>query len=205
MSLLDLLLGLIIGTSIVAGFMAGFARVGIGFCAAIIGVVFGFWFYNRPAAWFHTFIGSPIVSNVLGFLVVFWAILILGAIVAKIVSSVFKMTGLSWLDRLLGAAFGFVRGAVIGVGFVAVLLAFAPKPLPNWMVTSALLPYAIDASNMFASLAPSALKDAFNVGVAEIHKDWEEQLKRSHHKKGEPGKGEPEPEPKRLGGDKEVI
>ena len=183
MSLLDILLVLIIGTSVVAGFVAGFARVGIGFCAAIAGVVFGFWYYNTPAAWFHKYITSPYVSNVLGFLVVFWAMLAIGAIIARIVSKVFKWTGLSWIDRLLGAAFGFVRGAVIAVGFVAVLMAFAPKPLPNWMVTSALLPYAIDGSNLFASIAPGGVKDAFNEGMQEIRKDWEEELKRARGRK----------------------
>jgi len=194
-SLLDLLLVLIVGSSIVAGFIAGFARVGIGFCAAVAGLVFGFWFYNAPAAWFHKYIHSQALSNVLGFLVVFWAILVVGAIVAKLVSALFKWTGLSWLDRLLGAAFGLVRGAVIGVGFVAVLLAFAPRPLPNWMVTSRLLPYAVDASNLVSSLAPADLKEAFRQGMEEIRKDWDEEVKKSQRKKSEP---------KRLG-DKELI
>jgi len=184
-SLLDLLLALIIVSSVMAGFVAGFARVGIGFCATVAGIVFGFWYYETPAAWIHKYLSSQTVSNVLGFLVILWAVLLVGALVAKIVASLFKMTGLSWLNRLLGAAFGFVRGALIGVAFVAVLLAFAPKPLPNWMVNSLLLPYAIDASDLCASIAPAALKDAFREGVEEIHKDWEEQLKKAKRKKGE--------------------
>ena len=185
MSLLDLLLGLIILSSIIAGFSAGFARVGIGFCATIAGIIFGFWYYETPAAWIHKTISSQTVSNVAGFLVILWAVLLVGALVAKIVASLFKMTGLSWLNRLLGAAFGFVRGALIGVAFVAVLLAFAPKPLPNWMVNSVLLPYAIDASDICASIAPAALKDAFREGMQEVRKDWEEELKKAKRKKGE--------------------
>ncbi len=184
MSLLDLLLGLIIVSSVMAGFVAGFARVGIGFCATVAGIVFGFWYYETPAAWIHKYLSSQTVSNVLGFLVVLWAVLLVGSLVAKIVAGLFKMTGLSWLNRLLGAAFGFVRGALIGVAFVAALLAFAPKPLPNWMVNSLLLPYAIDASDLCASIAPAALKDAFREGVEEIRKDWDEQLKKAKRKKG---------------------
>jgi len=184
-SLLDLLLGLIILSSIIAGFSAGFARVGIGFCATIAGIIFGFWYYETPAAWIHKTISSQTVSNMAGFLVILWAVLLVGALVAKVVASLFKMTGLSWLNRLLGAAFGFVRGALIGVAFVAVLLAFAPKPLPNWMVNSVLLPYAIDASDICASIAPAALKDAFREGMQEVRKDWEEELKKAKRKKGE--------------------
>lgn len=179
MNLLDLLLGLIVVLSIATGFAGGFARVGIGFCAAVIGVLGGLWFYATPAAWFHKFIHSEMLSNVLGFTVVFWAVLLAGTIVGAMVSKIFRMTGLSWLDRLLGAAFGLVRGVVIGVAFVAVLLAFSPRPLPNWMVGSALLPYAVDASDLFASLAPADLKQAFRNSVEEIRKDWEEELKKT--------------------------
>jgi membrane protein required for colicin V production len=185
LSLLDLLLGLIVISSVMAGFVAGFARVGIGFCATLAGIVFGFWYYEIPAAWIHKLIESQTVSNVLGFLVILWALLLVGALLAKLVAVVFKMTGLSWLNRLLGAAFGFARGALIGVAFVAVLLAFAPKPLPNWMVNSKLLPYAIDASDLCASIAPAAVKDAFRAGMQELRQDWEDQLKKAKRKKGQ--------------------
>ena len=49
MNLLDLLLSVIIGISVATGFMAGFARVGVGFIASISGLFFGFWYYNVPA------------------------------------------------------------------------------------------------------------------------------------------------------------
>jgi len=111
MSLLDILLVLIIGSSVLLGFMSGFAKVGIGFIATICGILFGFWFYAMPAAWFHGFITSTTICNVLGFVVVFLVFELLGALIAKIVSKVLKWTGLSFFDRLLGAAFGFVLAA----------------------------------------------------------------------------------------------
>lgn len=190
MSLLDLLLGLIVGLSILAGFAAGFARVGIGFIAAVAGLLCGFWFYGVPAAWINRYIHSQTASNLLGFFIVFSAFLALGALVGKLLSKLFKWTGLSWLDRLLGAGFGFLRGALIAVVFVAVLLAFTPKPLPHWMVSSRLLPYAIDGSNLCASLAPNALKQGFRDGMREIRKEWDEQLKKSRRKNDtkEPGR-----------------
>ena len=51
MNLLDLLLAVILGISVATGFMAGFARVGVGFIASISGLIFGFWYYNVPATW----------------------------------------------------------------------------------------------------------------------------------------------------------
>jgi membrane protein required for colicin V production len=187
MSLLDVVIGLILLASIVAGWSAGFARVGIGFAAAVAGMVFGFWFYQTPAAWIHRYVSSTSASNFLGYFAIFLGCLLLGAILAKFVSMLFRWTGFSWLDRLLGAGFGAIRGAFIACAFVAVLLAFTPKPMPNWMVTSKLLPYAAEASNTFASIAPVALKNAFREGLTEIRKDWDEEVKRSQRKR-EPAK-----------------
>lgn len=182
MSLLDLLVLIVVGSSVVAGVAAGFARVGIGFLAAILGVVFGFWFYGLPAEWVHRYVHSAAISNLIGFLLVFWVILAIGALIAKVTSKLFKWTGLSWFDRLLGGAFGLVRGALIAVVMIAVLLAFTPKPMPNWMVQSQVLPYAIEASNVIASLAPNTIKTALRESMLELRRLWEEQLLQSREK-----------------------
>ena len=182
-NLFDILLVIVVGASVVAGFMAGFARVGIGFIAAVSGLLFGFWFYGIPAAWIHRYVHSVTISNLLGFFVVFWGFCAVGSLLAKLLARLFKWSGLTWLDRLMGGAFGFIRGGLIAIAFISVLLAFTPKPLPNWMVDSQVLPYAIDASNMCAALAPKAIKDAFRESMLDVRKAWEDQLKKKPKKK----------------------
>ena len=200
MSLLDVIILLVIGISVVTGWRTGIARVAIGFLAAAMGVVAGFWFYGTPAAWVRAYIHSATASNVIGFLLVFWGFLLAGALVGRAFSKLFKWTGLSWLDRLAGGAFGLVRGALITVALVAVLMAFTAKPLPNWMVDSKLLPYATGASNALAALAPHAIKAAFQESLFEIRKLWDEQI-RINGEKLEAlkagGKRKSEPEKKR--------
>ena len=186
MSFLDLVLIAIVGGSVVSGFLAGFARAGIGFLAAITGVLFGFWFYGVPATWVHQFVNSVAVSNLVGFLVVFIACVVLGGLIGKLLATLFKWTGLSWLDRLMGAGFGFVRGGLAAVAFVSVLLAFTPRPVPAWMTGSFLLPYAIDTSNILASLAPRALKDPVRDTVREIRQAWDDQVRKSQRREKEP-------------------
>ncbi len=46
---IDLLLLVVIGISVLTGFAAGFARVGVGFIAMIVGLFGGFWFYGIVA------------------------------------------------------------------------------------------------------------------------------------------------------------
>jgi membrane protein required for colicin V production len=183
MNLLDLLLVVIVGVSIATGFMAGFARVGVGFIASVSGLLFGFWYYNVPAVWIREhWTMSANAANMLGFFVVFLMFLSAGAMIGKLLAKLFKWTGLGWLDRLLGGAFGLVRGALMAVITVAVIMAFTPKPLPTWMVGSEVLPYVLDASNFVSKLAPNAVKEAFRDSMFEIRKLWEEELRKKHQK-----------------------
>jgi membrane protein required for colicin V production len=185
-TLFDFLVVIILGASIAAGFTAGFVRVGIEFMAAIFGVLCGFWYYGRAAAWVHKYVQSMTVSNLLGFFLIFFAFLLLGALVGKLLARLFRAIGLGWLDRVLGAALGFVRGSLIVVALVAVAIAFVPKPMPNWIVNSKSLPYAIDGSHAISQLAPEGIKDAFRDSMLEIRQTWRERFQKAR-KKLEPG------------------
>jgi membrane protein required for colicin V production len=195
MSVLDILLMAMVGGSVAAGFFAGFSRAAIGLVAVIGGIVFGLWFYGIPAAWARQALRSEAAANVLGFLAVFLAFQVAGAVLGKILAKLFKWTGLTFLDRLTGAAFGLVRGALVAVALVAVLMAFAGRPVPGWMAGSRLLPYAIDAADVCAAIAPKALKDAFGETMAAVREGWKERVRdaqKQREREGEP-KSAPKP------------
>jgi membrane protein required for colicin V production len=122
------------------------------------------------------YVSSRGVANLIGFLLVFGAFVLAGALVGRILANLFKWVGLSWLDRLLGAAFGFVRGAVIAVALVTVILAFAPVPPPPSIVQSKTLPYVIDTSSVLAAVTPHEVKDAFRETKEKVKKMWEDHV-----------------------------
>jgi len=68
---IDLVLLIVIGASVLAGFDAGFARVGIGFAAMIVGLFGGFWFYGIVAAYVLDYVNSRAIANLIGFFVIF--------------------------------------------------------------------------------------------------------------------------------------
>ncbi len=138
---IDILLVLVIGFSVLSGFTAGFARVGVGFIATILGIFLGFWCYGIAAAYVLDYVSSRAIANLIGFFAVFIGVVLIGAVIGRLLAKLFKWIGLSWLDRLLGAGFGFLRGVVIAVALVTVLLAFAPSPPPRSVVDSKLMPY----------------------------------------------------------------
>jgi membrane protein required for colicin V production len=178
---IDILLLLVIAFSILSGLMAGFARVGIGFIATILGILFGFWCYGIVAAYFLDYVSSRAIANLIGFFLIFIVISVLGAIVGRILAGFFKWAGLSWFDRLLGGAFGVVRGVIIVVAMVTVLMAFAPSPPPRSVVDSRLMPSLAGVSDFFAALTPHEIKDAFRDAREKAEKAWSE---RPRHESG---------------------
>ena len=174
MNWVDVLLLLVIGLSVASGFGSGFARVGIGFIAAVFGIVCGFWFYGVAAAYVLDYVSSRAIANLVGFFVIFLIIVVLGAIVGRILAKFFKWVGLSWFDRLLGGGFGLLRGVVIAIALVTVLLAFAPSPPPHSVTDSKLMPYVIDASNILSDITPREIKDSFQDTKDKVKRIWSE-------------------------------
>lgn len=174
MSWIDVVLALVIGCSVLAGFSVGFARVGVGFAALIVGMFCGFWFYGIVASYFIDYVSSRAIANLIGFFVILAGVLIVGAILGRILAKLFKWVGLSWLDRLLGGAFGLVRGFVIAAAMTTVLLAFAPTPPPSSVVDSRMLPYVINVSGVLAVLTPREIKDQFSATKGRVKSLWSE-------------------------------
>lgn len=181
MNWIDWLLLLVAGCSVLAGFKAGFARAAVGFIATILGIFCGFWFYGIAAAHVLDYVSSRAVANLIGFFVIFAGVLMLGAMVGHILAKLFKWAGLSWLDRLLGGAFGLVRGAVIAVALVTVLMAFSPSPPPYSVADSKWMPYFASISNILAAMTPREIKDNFRETKEKAEKLW------SDHRADVPG------------------
>ena len=59
------------------------------------------------------------------------------------------------LDRILGAAFGFVRGLLIGVALIVGVTAFAPQS--GWVEGSRLSSYFLGAAHAVSFVVPHSL------------------------------------------------
>ena len=176
MNYLDYLLLGILAISVAGGFMGGFARVGIGFIATVCGIVFGFWFYGVPSAFLRRHLSSHTAADLIGFFTVFLLFVLAGSLLGWLLAKLFKKIGLTWLDRLLGAAFGLVRGAILLAAFVTVIMAFTPKPPPRTLVESRVVRYFVGVSEAMAAVAPRELSDSFHEAVRQIRKIWSEHV-----------------------------
>jgi membrane protein required for colicin V production len=182
MNWLDLLLILILAASIASSFARGFTREVIGLAAAVAGLLCGLWFYRMAGSAVRTYVGSPEAANLIGFLLIFALALVIGWILSVLAGMAMKVVGLSWLDRLMGAAFGVARGVIISVALITAIVAWAPgrdaKSPPQAVVQSRLAPYLIDAAHAASMAAPKELRDEFARRYEQVKRIWESALKR---------------------------
>ncbi len=173
MNAIDIILVLLVGISVLAGFMSGFSRLIVGLAATVAGIFLGFWFYGLVAAPLLPFVSRPEIANAIGFLVILGACIMLGAVLGRALAALFKWTGLSWVDRFLGGVAGFVRGAIVAVALMTVVLAFVPNPPPQTLIDSRFLPYVMRSAAVLAELTPRELKDAIIGTQSKIHDIWD--------------------------------
>jgi len=191
MNWLDIVLVLIVGISIAASFRKGLSRELIGLVSVFVALLAGTWLYGLAGGWLQPYVSSRPVANFAGFFIVFFGVLVLGAVVSYAVGRALRVTGLSFFDHVLGAGFGLVRGTLIGVALILGIMAFSTgdRP-PESVVQSRTAPYVVDAARLFASMAPHELKEGFRKSYTEVKSAWERTLrsapdgdKRAHERK----------------------
>jgi len=113
--------------SIAISLLHGLAREMVSLGVWVGGFILATLFGSHVAGFLPESMG-PLLSALVGFLIVFGVVLIVGWIVGLALSSAVRASGLGPADRALGSVFGLVRGLIIVL--VVVLLA-GLTPLPR--------------------------------------------------------------------------
>jgi membrane protein required for colicin V production len=87
------------------------------------------WFAPDVGLWLPMQGAAPAIRYAAGFVLVFVATIFVGGIVAFVFKKLVAAVGLSPADRLLGAGFGVVRGAVM---LLAITVVVGMTPLRTW-------------------------------------------------------------------------
>ena len=173
-TLLDWFVVAILAYSIVMSAVRGFVREVLGLVTVVSALFLAAWFYDELAGVFKDVVTSENIALFFGFSIIFAGVLIVGFTAIWLVYRVMKVAHVEWFDRILGGAFGFVRGwliaAVIFLGFTA--FGIRADAVRN----SELSPYFLAGSRAVASMTPFDLKARFMVGYEEVERWWAENL-----------------------------
>jgi membrane protein required for colicin V production len=182
MNWLDVILLLILAACVIGSFRKGLSRSVIHLVSVVLAILLGAWFYGTAASYIEPYLSSRTAANLGGFLLVFCAVLLLGGIVSWIVGKFLRVTGLSFVDHLLGAGFGLLRGTLVAVALIMGVMAFSKDDKPPQAVTeSRLAPYVSQAARVFAAMAPRDLKEGFRKTYSQAKDVWSHTKKNGIH------------------------
>jgi membrane protein required for colicin V production len=161
-SILDWLILLIILLSVLQAIAQGFFYEFFSLAGVIVGYLLAAWEYPRAAAWFAPHVNSQWAADIAGFFAIFFIVVLLAGVLGRIARWAIHGVGLRWFDRLLGAAFGFLRGAVVSTVVVLALAAFAPQ----WggLQQSRIAPFLLVSGRALIWAAPAELRQRFREG-----------------------------------------
>ncbi len=178
MNWLDIVLGLVVLASVFSSIRQGLTREIIGLGSTVLALVLAIWFYGTAGSMLMPYVSTRAVANFAGFVLILAGVLLAGSIIGWAAGKILKVTGLSFVDRLLGSVFGLVRGLIIAVAIVTAIVAFAPgmkeDTPPSSVAESRLAPYVIDAGHVLAAIAPKELKELFGKHYDAVKKLWKD-------------------------------
>jgi membrane protein required for colicin V production len=155
-----LLIGILLA-SVVAGLAQGFVKIVIGSMALIVGFFFASWFHGVAGGWLEPWVQSKAAASFIGFVLIFGGMVVLGSLIAWVIQRIFKVVGLNWIDRLVGGAFGAVRGILVLAITALLVSAFFPKRMPAAVSHSQLAPYVFNVSRVLSEMTPYEIKNGF--------------------------------------------
>jgi membrane protein required for colicin V production len=163
MSIADWIIIGFLAFSVTGAAIEGFFREAFGLAGLVAGYLLAAWQYQRLANWFAPHLKSPWVGEIAGFLIIFFAVLMVAGFAGRIARWAMKKAGLSAIDRILGALLGLLRGVLVVAIVLTAVAAFAPAA--EWLEGSQLAPYFLVGGRAAIWVAPSELRHRFYQGL----------------------------------------
>jgi len=169
-TMIDWLIVLVIVSSVIVSWFKGFFRELFGLLTVVVAVLLAAWLYRLVGGAFKDVVRTENIALFLGFSLIFVVTLLAGFVIIWLVTRFMKFAKVEWADRLLGAAFGFIRGWVICAAVLLALTAFEIQT--DRLKNSVLAPYFLPGSRVIAVLTPYEIKAKFLVGYRALERWW---------------------------------
>jgi membrane protein required for colicin V production len=170
MTVLDYFVLILVTGSIAMGATRGIIKSALSVISALVGLLVAAQVYPYAAVLFSGIVSTARAANLLGFVTVFLLVLVGGSLLARWLRGGIKRTRLGWLDQLLGAGFGLLRGWLVCSVIYLVLTAFPIKL--EAVERAAFAPVLLEGTRVIAYLTSRDLRERFMNGYATIQAMW---------------------------------
>jgi membrane protein required for colicin V production len=173
MTAADWLIVAVVLLCIISAAVDGFFAELLSMAGLVVGYIIAAWKYPGLSDWFMTFLKNAWLADIVSFLIIFFVILLVFNIAARLARKLMKAAGLSGFDRFMGALLGVVKGVLVVTVVLMGMTAFTPTS--TMLKRSVLAPYFLVVGRAAVWVAPGDLRARFNEGLEFLHRapqDW---------------------------------
>src|SRR5271170_5017249 len=170
---IDWLIAAILVLSVLGAARNGFFVEAFSLAGVVLGLLIASWNFQRLMPWVAQLVHTTAIAEAICFLAIALAIMVIAGLVGRALHWSAHSIGLGWLDRLVGAGFGFLKGCVVVTLGIMALAAFFPRS--GWLDHSQLAPYFLSAAHTTTAVTPADLGNRIRDGVKIIRDaqpDW---------------------------------
>ncbi|MEG2173215.1 MAG: CvpA family protein [Desulfovibrionaceae bacterium] len=135
--------------------LRGLIRGFVAEVAGVVAIIGGLWYARRSfmmVADYLTFIPDPTWRQIVAYVLIFLAIMLLVGIIARILRKVLEFSFVAWVDKLAGALTGAFKGLVICSVLLILVQAFLPDA--TFVRDSRVIPYLTAVMEQVKSYLP---------------------------------------------------
>lgn len=158
MNVLDVALLVILGISVAAGLWKGLIREIMALAGVLAGVLVAFAFSPRLAPELERWIHNQSAAYAASLVLLFVLTLIVAGLLGYLLTKVVELAQLGFANRLLGGAFGVLRGVIIGIFLVLGLTLFV-EPSSPILARSAVVPYLAWGARILSTFLPQDTRE----------------------------------------------
>ncbi len=149
MQWIDWAILIVIGLSAGISLIRGFVREALSLAGWVIAFFVAKGFYQEFSSLLDSHIETPSLRYAVSWAALFLLTLTVSGLVNYLLGQLVEKAGLSGMDRIMGMAFGALRGVLIVAVLILVLREFTPVQQDRWWQKSQLIPHVEQLSNWF--------------------------------------------------------
>ncbi len=176
MNILDFIIAAIIAYCIIRGVFRGIIKEASSIIGVFAGLYAAYTYHpslSKDLAGFKNLFPTGEYINIISFLLLFTLVFLIVGALGILIRILLKIVFLSWVDRLFGGVFGFIRGFMIASVLVFVLTTFLSGGA-SVIRESALTPFVASAAGAMSQFAGQSMRNQFNSNMNAAKKSWDD-------------------------------
>jgi len=175
LNIFDYIIAAIIIYCIIRGIFRGIIKEASSIIGVLAGLYAAYNYYpslSKDLLGFKNLFPSGEYVDIISFLLLFSIVFLMVGALGILIRFLLKIVFMSWVDRLFGGVFGFVRGFMIASMLVLVLTTFLSSGA-SVISESAFCPYVASVSAAMSRFAGTAMQNQFDKKMNVAKQSWD--------------------------------